>query len=127
MNVAAHSKFEAFAENFVRMYWVTIKSGAFSMPPHEPVDETIEELLSEISHRTEFRRESGLHLLHMKNTHGDWWRFTFQASGQCWELVAASARSDSETPHDLLGPVYSHHFVPLLHHVERVTNDTKSI
>jgi hypothetical protein len=127
MNVAAHSKFDSFAGCFVRTYWMAIKSDAFSMPPHEPVSETIDELLSEISHRTEFRREDGLHLLHMTNTHGDWWRFTFRASGQRWELVGASARSLSKTPHDLLGPIYSHEFAPLLRHVERVANDTKSI
>jgi hypothetical protein len=126
MNVVDHSKFDGFAECFVRTYWMTVRSGVFSMPPHEPVSETIEELLSEITHRTEFRREDGLHLLHMTNPHGDWWRFTFQAGEQRWKLVAASARSDTETPHDLLGPVYSHHFAPLLRHVESVTNDTKS-
>ena len=127
MSTAAVFKFESFAEVFVRKYWETIKSGAFSMHPHEPVKESIEELLSEVSHRTEFHREGSLHELHMENAHGDWWRFAFRASGGRWELVGASARSDSKTPHDLLGPVYSPHFAPLLRHVERVTNETKSI
>lgn len=127
MSAVAHSKFEGFAGAFVRAYWETIKSGAFSMPPHEPVAESIEDLLSEVSYRTEFRCEGSFHVLLMENTHGDWWRFSFRADGGRWELVGASARSDSEIPHDLLGPVYSHHFSPLLRHVERVTNDTKSI
>ena len=48
-------------------------------------------------------------------------------NGGRWQLVGASTRSDSEIPHDLLGPVYSHHFASMLRHVERVTNDTKSI
>ena len=127
MSAVAHSNFEVFAGAFVRAYWETIKSGAFSMPPHEPVDQSIEELLSEVSHRTEFRREESLHVLHMENTHGDWWRFSFRAGGDGrWESVGASARSDSEIPHDLLGPVHSHHFASLLRHVERVANDTKS-
>ncbi len=127
MSNVAHSNFEPFAGAFVRAYWETIKGGAFSMPPDEPVDESIEELFSGISHRTEFRRDGSLHVLHMENTHGDWWRFSFVAGGGRWELVGASARSDSGIPHDLLGPVYSHHFAPMLRYVERVANDTKSI
>jgi len=114
MRAVAHSNFEAFAGAFVRAYWEVIKSGTFSMPPDEPVEESIEQLLSEVSHRTEF---------HMENAHGDWWRFSFRASGGRWELVRALARSESEIPHDLLGPVYSHHFAPMLRHVERVTNE----
>ena len=127
MSAVADSNFEVFAGAFVRAYWETIKSGAFSMPPHEPVEESIGELLSEVSHRTEFRREGSLHELRMENAHGDWWQFSFRANGGRWELVAASARSDSDTPHDLLGPFYSHHFAPLLRHVERVTNETTRI
>lgn len=127
MSAVAHLNFEVFAATFVRAYWETIKSGAFSMPPHEPVDESVEELLLEVSHRTEFRREGSSHVLHMENTHGDWWRFTFRANGGRWELVGASARSDSDTPHDLLGPFYVHQFAPLLRHVERVTSETKNI
>jgi hypothetical protein len=127
MSTAAVSKFESFAGVFVRKYWETIKSDAFSMPPHEPVEESIEELLSGVSHRTEFHREGILHELHMENAHGDWWRFTFRANSGRWELVGASARSDGETPHELLGPVYAPHFAPLLRHVERVANETKSI
>jgi hypothetical protein len=123
MRAVAHSNFEAFAEAFVRAYWQTIKSGAFSMPPHEPVEESIEELLSEVSHRTESHRDGSLHKLHMENVHGDWWQFSFRASGGRWELIGASARSESEIPHDLLGPVYSHHFAPMLRHVERVANE----
>lgn len=123
MSAIAHSNFEAFAEAFVRAYWETIKSGAFSMPPHEPVEESIEQLLSEVSHRMEFHRHASLHELHMENSHVDWWRFSFRATGSRWELVEALARSDSETPHNLLGPVYSHYFAPMLRHVERVTNE----
>ena len=131
MNAAALSKFELFAETFVRKYWETIKSGAFPMPPDEPVEETIEELLSAISHQTELRPASGhggpSYVLRMMSAHGDWWLFIFRESGRAWELVGASASSDTQTPHDLLGPVYFRYFEPFLRHVERVTNDTKSI
>jgi hypothetical protein len=97
------------------------------MPPGEPVDESIEELLSQVSHRTEFHSGSNLHVIHMERASGDWWRFTFQAGGGGWELVGASAPSASEIPHDLLGPVYAHYFAPFLRHVERVANETKCI
>jgi hypothetical protein len=131
MNAAAISKFELFAEAFVRKYWETVKSRAFPMPPDEPVKETIEQLLSDVSHHTELRPASGhgdlLYALRMTSKHGDWWLFTFRDSGRTWKLVGASARSDTERPHDLLGPVYSRYFEPFLRHVERVANDTKII
>jgi len=122
--MSAESNFEVFAAAFVRAYWETIKSGAFSMPPHEPVKESIEELLSEITHQTEFGHEE--HMINMENAHGDWWRFSFRARRGRWELVEALARSDGDIPHNLLGPVYSRHFSPLLCHVETVANETKS-
>jgi hypothetical protein len=131
MNAAALSKVEMFAEAFVRKYWETVKSGAFQMPPDEPVEETIEDLLSEVSHHTELRSGSGRggrsYVLRMMSRHGDWWLFTFRDSGRAWELVGASANSDTQTPHDLLGPVYAGYFGPFLRHIERVANDTKSI
>ena len=131
MNAAALSKFELFAETFVRKYWETVKSGAFPMPPDEPVEETIEELLSDVSHQTELRPVLGhggpSYALRMTSRQGDWWLFTFRYGGRAWELVGASASSNTQTPHDLLGPVYSGYFEPFLRQVERVTNDTKSI
>jgi hypothetical protein len=130
MNAAGLSKFDSFAVAFVRKYWETVKSGAFPMPPDEPVEETIEELRSDVSHETELRPASGhggpSYALRMMSRHGDWWLFTFRDSGRGWELVGEFARSDTQTPHDLLGPTYSGYFEPFLRHVERVANDTKS-
>lgn len=131
MSVPALSKFELFAEEFVRKYWESVKSGDFSMPPDEPVEETIEELLSNISHQSELRstlaHDVPLFVLHMTHTHGNWWLFTFRDNGQVWELVGAFAPSDSQTPHDLLDSVYSRYFEPFLRHVERAANDAISI
>ncbi|MBI5760874.1 MAG: hypothetical protein HZA46_20320 [Planctomycetales bacterium] len=58
------------------------------------------------------------------STHGAWWLFTFRDSGRAWEIVGASAPSDNETPHELLGPVYSQYFKPFLRHVTEAANDT---
>ena len=131
MNVAALSRFEWFAAAFVRKYWETIKSGSFPMPPEEPVEETIEELLSDISHQTEFKSVSEYgdrsYILRMTSAQGDWWLFIFRENGRAWELVGASANSNTRTPHDLFGPIYSSYFEPFLRHVERATNDTQSI
>jgi hypothetical protein len=131
MNAAALSRFELFAEAFVRKYWETVKSSAFPLPPDEPVEESINQLLSDISHQTELRPASGrggpLYALRMMSSHGDWWLFTFRDSGRAWELVEASARSDTQTPHDLLGPVYSRYFEPFIRHIEKTTNDTMRI
>lgn len=131
MNALALSRFELFAEAFVRKYWETVKSGDFPMPPDEPVEETIEELLSDVSCQTECRPASGQggpsYVLRMMSRHGNWWLFTFRDSGRAWELVGASASSDTQTPHDLLGPVYAGYFGPFLRHIARAANETKSI
>ncbi len=65
--------FETFAQRFVRAYWETLKSGAFPMPPNEPIDETVDELLSVVSHRTELDETRDCPILHvqMTGTFGD--------------------------------------------------------
>jgi len=130
MSAAGISRFESFAKVFVRKYWETVKSGAFPMPPDEPVEETIDELMSGISHQTELKdasRGGTAYTLRMMSTQGDWWLFTFRDSGRRWVLVGASANSGTRTPHDLLGPVYSCYFEPFIRHVERVANGTTRI
>jgi len=129
MSRAFQSSFEAFARAFVQRYWETVKSGRFAMPPNEPVEETLEELLSEISRETGSAPGEATYTLRMISTHGDWWLFTFSnPKGQRgWELVGASARSDTASPHDLLGPVYSGHFGPFLRHITKLANETTTI
>lgn len=127
MSRAIQSSFEPFAHAFVRGYWETVKSGRFAMPPDEPVEETIEELLSLISHETDSTPGSAAYTLRMISTHGDWWLFTFRNPKGEWELVGASARSDTDKPHDLLGPVYSGHFGPFLRHVTKLANERTNI
>lgn len=130
MDKTSNSNFERFAELFVRAYWETVKSDDFSMPPNEPVEETIEELLSDISHEAEYRPASDLdgpvHLLRMTGQYGAWLHFGFRYGHRNWQLICASARSDSEFPHDLLGPVYSQYFAPFLQHVTEIANQRTS-
>jgi len=126
MSQAFQSSFEPFAGAFVRQYWETIKSGHFAMPPNDPVKETVEELLSEISHETGSTPGLVTYTLRMNSTHGDWWLFTFTNLKGEWELVGASARSDTDVPHDLLGPVYSGHFGPFLRQVTKLANETRT-
>ena len=132
MNIIAHSKFEAFAEKFVRAYWETVKSDAFSMPPDEPVHETIQKLLSEISHETEVRHvldhEGGLHLLPHEQFPAEMDDDSHFERAVCeLGVVTASASSDSEIPRDFLVRSTLSILPPFLRHVERVANDTKSI
>ena len=121
MNPAARSRFKRFAEAFVRKYWETIQSNLFPMPPNEPVEKTLEELLSDISYQMERKPNSGasgpLYVLRMEDTHSDWWVFTFQDNGGTWEIVAASAGTADHAANDLLGPTYAPYFGPLLRHV----------
>ena len=121
------SGFDVFAGEFVRAYWETVKSGDFPMPPDEPVEETLEELLADVSHTTEVlspcTRSEASRSLHMSNTYGDWWAFQFRESVEGWKLVSAAARSDDDTrPHDLLDVVYRPYFGPFIRHVTEVAN-----
>jgi hypothetical protein len=124
MNKTDQPKFEIFAQEFVRKYWETIKSNSFPMPPDEPIEQTLEEILSEISHQTELRLTSDLggvsYVLSMMRGQSDFWVFTFRNTNRHWELIGASARS-----HDLLGPAYERHFGPFLHHVTKAANEAK--
>ena len=118
-------RFELFAQAFVRVYWETVKSQRFSMPPDEPVEKTVEELLSEISYsisseQSQAESEVPYGLL-MKNTYGDWWLITFRRTSTGWRSVGFSAPSDDPSkPHDLLDAVYSPYFKPFLEHVTRI-------
>lgn len=126
--MTTRSIFEPFAAKFVRAYWETVKSSAFPMPPNEPVKETVDELLSDISIKTRSARdpgnESDSFQLSMVNESGDSWRFLFQSAFDgAWQLVGASTQPEGEKQaHDLLGPVYAEWFTPFLRHVTEVAN-----
>ncbi|RPI78518.1 MAG: hypothetical protein EHM45_06260 [Desulfobacteraceae bacterium] len=116
------SRFDQFARRFVRAYWETVKADIFAMPPNEPVEESLEELLAAVSHETEMenerRQSTPVFRLRMTHRLGDWWLFCFRDGSRGWELLAASARSnDEQKPHDLLGPAYDRWFRPFLAHV----------
>lgn len=118
--------FETFAQRFVRAYWETLKSGAFPMPPDEPIDETVEELLSAVSHRTELNESRGCPILNvqMTDTLGDSWLFSFRETAGTWMIFGCSAKSDDEqNPHDLLGSIYEPYFGAFLRHVTSIANE----
>ncbi len=115
--------FERFAAGLVRSYWSTVKSEAFSMPPNEPVEESLDELLSSVSYKIEQCIDGNFQLL-MTGEAGDWWRFGFTRRGRAWEMTSASAKSDNtNSPHDLMNGVYAPHFRPFLRHVTDQAND----
>ena len=119
--------FEVFAREFVHKYWETVKNREFPMPPDEPVEETLKEILSQVSFEIELESSAGptkpLHKLRMMYAGGMWWLFTFRESAGQWELVGCSAKSDDdERPHDLLHLVYSRWFSPFLSHVTKAAH-----
>jgi len=121
MNPDLDTAFKRFASAFVDAYWRAVKDGTFSMPPNEPVEESLEELLSAVSYTTELKGARNQarkeYMLRMTGEMGDWWIFGFSRCGKAWKLVSASARSDNKnSSHDLLGVVYESYFRPLLEH-----------
>ena len=122
MTAKQHLNFDQFASRFIHHYWSTIKDGIFSMPPNEPVIESLEELLSEVTHRTDFKAAKPI--IHMTRKMGDWWEFGFHLDKGKWEIQTASARSEKPRfPHDLLDCVYAPYFKPLLDHVTAQANN----
>jgi hypothetical protein len=127
MRSEKRQRFESFSSAFVRAYWQTVKEGKFSTPPDEPVEETVEELVSSVTQETETVQPgtgSGpLYKLRMTNTGGDWWLFSFREGPRGWVLAGCSARSGEHgKPHDLLGPIYCAYFDPFLRHVTKLAN-----
>ncbi|MEM9283813.1 MAG: hypothetical protein AAGA96_18480 [Verrucomicrobiota bacterium] len=123
MTADPDADFDRFASAFVRAYWSTIKDGTFLMPPDEPVEESLDDLLSSVSYAVE-PSNHGNRQFRMTGDAGDWWRFGFDCRGGVWELTSAAARSDkTNSPHDLLDEVYAPHFRPFLDHVTNHAND----
>ncbi|MCA8983455.1 MAG: hypothetical protein KDA76_06830 [Planctomycetaceae bacterium] len=124
--------FKSFAGRFVRSYWQVVKNGDFQMPPNEPVEETVEELIADVSFTTGVRdasrKSKAVYELLMTGKLGDGWRFGFRWDHDRWKLIDCTARSDNESqPHDLLGEIYSKYFSPFLLHVTDAANAKQSI
>jgi len=117
--------FECFASAFVVAYWSAVKDGAFPIPPDEPVEESLEELLSAVSYTTDGKGQE--YTLRTTRDQGDWWMFGFRPHGGAWNLLRASARSGKNNPaHNLLGVVYEPYFRPLLEYATtRANKDTE--
>jgi hypothetical protein len=128
MDTIDNSNFDLFAAEFVRAYWRTLKNGDFPMPPNEPVEETVEELIAAVSHEIEMNLSSvgskSVYRLRMISAFGSWWVFSFVRVARGWRLVGAKASSlDPARPHDLLGAVYGPDFEPFLRHVTEISNE----
>ena len=63
MTTEFRSKFDDFAQRFVREYWGVVKNGIFPMPPNEPVEEPLDEILAQVSYETELGEEKGTSLI----------------------------------------------------------------
>lgn len=91
------------------------------MPPDEPVEETLEQLLSSVT--VDIAEEDYSKTIMMKSKHGDWWQFTFRTDACEWRISSCHAKSlDPESPHDLLVPPYDRYFQPFLDYVTKTAN-----
>lgn len=119
--------FDSFSSAFVRAYLETVKSNRFPMPPNEPVEETLEELISAFSHETEVEQSATdtrpLYKLRMTAKGEPWLFISFREGPRGWVLAGCSAPScDDRKPLDLLDPIYFCYFDPFLRHVTDVAN-----
>ena len=115
--------FEAFVERFVRCYWETVKAQKFSMPPNEPVEESVEEILSAVT--TSVEKVGADHVLLMRSGDWAWWKYIFRSTVDGWVITGGSARSlDRSAPHDFLAPPYEQYFRPFLIYVTQCANSS---
>jgi hypothetical protein len=115
--------FDTFASHFVRCYWQTVKSEAFPMSPFEPVEESLEELISAVSFEASISPKDGSGAIVMRSKHGDSWNFAFLKGPHGWQAISCFVPSgDPGATHDLLGPVYGQYFGPFLRHVCECAN-----
>jgi hypothetical protein len=113
--------FDVFVERFVRCYWTTVKAQKFSMPPNEPVEESVEEILAGVATSTE--KVGPDHVLVMRSGDWAWWKYVFRRTADGWVVTEASARSlDRSAPHDFLAPPYDQYFRPFLIYVTQCSN-----
>ncbi len=119
--------FEEFATVFVETYWETARANKFPMPPNEPVEESLENILESISIKTATHSLPGsaveTHTLRMTGDAGSWWEFTFRGTASNWSIIDFTAPSQiPRTPHHLLEPPYDEYFRPFIDHVVSVTH-----
>ncbi|MFK5921466.1 MAG: hypothetical protein QM496_04760 [Verrucomicrobiota bacterium] len=117
-----------FSDLLVRNYWATIRSNRFPMPPNEPVEESVEEILADISYQFKADSNASYFTLQMNSKLGEWWRFGFKASGGHWELIEFVVPSEKRDEHrDLLAPPYGEHLRSFLDYIVSASNAERSI
>lgn len=123
MSVTEDSSFSRFAENFVSAYWSVTKDGLFSMPPDEPVEESLKELLQDIEYSCQAKGCGYVLTMRETTENWSWWKFGFVYRNKSWCIKDASTRSlDKSIPHDLLSPPYDEYFKAFLEHVTKLAN-----
>ena len=118
------AQFDEFASAFVRKYWQDVADNVDKLPPYEPCDESVDDILATISYTTSHEDISGqsskAFVLRMMATSGSIWRFAFKERAGRWSLLAAVANDETDEHRvDLLGEYYGETFRPIL---ERITN-----
>jgi hypothetical protein len=102
-----------FARRFVTAYWQDVKDHAEELPPGEPVEETVAELLARVSWEVQ-RDRKGLTII-MRDQLGDEWYFRFKKADDVWTITSFA----TDHMDDLLSPPYDRYFVPMLDRVMR--------
>ncbi len=113
--VANHrDKFDQFAKRFVYFYWKDVANNESDMPPNEPCEESLEEILADIT--WEITQAQDRYFLAMRCVSSDdgWW-FDFSWKRNSWASVAAKVGSPPNYDRvDLLDDLYKKWFGPFL-------------
>ena len=80
---------ERFAETFVREYWLDV----IEQPGHEPVTESIDELLASVSYRIDVSPLTGQLQISMRGTLGDVWNFYVRYKDGVYEVEGMDSGS----------------------------------
>jgi hypothetical protein len=119
----ARNDFQDFADRFVRMYWQNVIDNNHKLPPYEPVDQTIDEVLADTKVSTSQEIAIGQPLkvcvLRMFASSGSTSRFVFATMAGRWKLLQAFANDETDEHRcDMLDEYYGQYFRESL---ERIT------
>ncbi len=106
----------------MRENWQDVVDNNWKLPPYEPCNETVDELLATIKCSTSREIAVGqsdkIFVLRMMATSGSIWRFVFKNKSGEWNLIAAIANDETEEHRvDLLDDDYGEIFHPKLERI----------
>lgn len=108
-------RFDEFVARFMRIYWQDVIDNNHKLPPYEPCEESLDEILAETKYETSHERAvdntGQIFVLRMFAQLGSTWRFIFTHRAGRWQILEAFANDESDEHRcDMLDETYGQYF-----------------